>query len=280
MGHPVADILLEAARTCRDDPRRDGNVLHFDAGERMIVCGDLHGNRPNLAKVISHADLKSSDSRVLILQELLHGGPTDAEGGCRSFEILLRAARLKNQHPRAVYFLLSNHDVTELTDGEITKNGVGKIKALRAGLANAYGADADEVVEAMKHLLLSLPLLAQCGNGVAISHSLPSPGREDRFKLDVLRRPYRREDFRRGGAVYEFVWGRRHSAASLETMAAMLDAEAFVNGHQPQLDGFLVNKRQLILASEHPCGAIAEFDADEPVDPELLDTLVRRISAL
>jgi len=280
MAHPVAHTFLIAAELNRQCERRDGNLLNIRPNERIIVTGDIHGHRTNLMKVIKHAALGTDPNRVLILQEILHGGPTDGKGGDRSFELLMRVARLKDQYPEQVHLLMANHDTAELTGNEITKDGYGTCESFRTGLANAFGADADEVGRAIHEFLLSLPLVAKCPNGILIAHSLPSPGRERFFAPDILHRPYREEDFHRGHPIYELVWGRRQDEASLAIMAQLFGSDLFITGHQPQDNGYLVNGRQLILASEHSHGAIAEFDADEEIELDMFDTIVRRISTL
>ena len=280
MAHPVADMLAAAAEHCRTEGHREGNLLRFNAGERLIVTGDIHGYRPSLVKIIHHAALGTDPKRMLLLQELIHGGPLDAQGGDRSFEVLLRAVRLKQQYPAQVHFILANHDLSELTGNEISKDGCGTCQAFRLGLDTAYGQDAGEIHQAICSFLAALPLAARCPNGVLISHSLPSPGRERFFDPAVFTRPYQDEDFRRGGSIYEWVWGRRHTPEALDALVAQLDAGIFINGHQPQDNGYLLNGRQLILASEHPHGAIAELDAGEELDLDLLDTIVRPIARL
>ncbi|NLF32469.1 MAG: hypothetical protein GX591_16460 [Planctomycetes bacterium] len=280
MAHPVADMLLEAAEHCRTEDHRQGNVVGLTGDARVIVTGDIHGNRPNLVKIIQHAALGADPRRVLVLQELIHGGPTDAEGGDRSFEVLLRAVRLKQQHPAQVHFILANHDLSEMTGNEISKDGCGACKAFRCGLDHAYGDDAAEIHQAIRTLLAALPLAVRCPNGVLITHSLPSPGREAFFDPAVFTRPYQDEDLRRGGSIYELVWGRRHTPQSLAGLIERMGAGIFINGHQPQDCGYLLNDRQLILASEHPHGTIAEFDAGEELDLDMLDTIVRPIVRL
>ncbi len=280
MAHPVAEIFTTAAEFNETADRRQDNALLFEPGDRLIVTGDIHGNRGNLSKIIIHANLKANPNRMLILQELIHGGPIDANGGCRSFEALVRAARIKNQFPEQVHFLLSNHDAAQMAGNEITKDGCGSCKIFTQGLINAYGDDADEIVAAMNAFFRSEPLLARCPNGVVISHSLPSPGREQFFDPKMIDRPYEDLDFGKGQSVYEMIWGRRQTPASLDIMADILGATAFINAHQPQASGYRITGRQLILASEHPRGVIAEFQADEEIDLELLDTLTVRIATL
>ena len=279
--HPVAELLLQAASLNQSEhcPRRQGNVLSFDAGDRIVCAGDIHGDRGILARLLKHAN-PGGEGRRLILQELLHGGPADAQGADRSIEVLMRAARAKVQHPDGVFFILSNHDLAELTDGEISKDGCGACKSFRQGMANAFGEAAGEILAAVKTFIASCPLGARCANHVFISHSLPSPGREKCFDPAVLQRPYQDEDYRRGGSIYELVWGRRHDADCLEIMGQMLHAGLFLNGHQPQDNGYEHNGRQIIIASDHPLGCFAEFDAGEVIDPALFDTIVRRLNAI
>jgi hypothetical protein len=280
MPHPVADILLKAATHNGSESHRQGNLLEFRSGERLIVCGDLHGHRHNLAKVIAYAALGSLASRMLIIQEVIHGGAIDNEGGDRSFELLVRAARLKNQFPSQVHFLLSNHDMAQFTDNEITKNGCGFCKAFDIGLAKAYGADAEEIGAACDVFFRSQPLAGRCPNGIFISHTLPSPARCKHFDPEIFHRPYREQDFRSGGAVYDMVWGRHHDEATLDQMALLLNCTMFVNAHQNQDDGFALNGRQLIIASDHAHGTIAEFSADENIPLDLLSSVVRPIVRL
>lgn len=281
MSHPAAHIFLDAARHNQSEAHRSGNVVEFRPQEHLIVAGDLHGHRQNFVKILPHAALGADPSRMLVLQEIIHGGPADSQGGCRSCELLLRAARLKSQHPAQVHFLMGNHDVAQLTGNEITKEGCGVCKAFQDGVHTAFGADAGEVYAAIREFLRSLPLAARCPNGLVLSHSLPSPGRVSLFDPAVLNRPYEDEDFLRGHSVYELTWGRRQDETVLKEMATLLGGQLFVTGHQPQENGFSINAgRQLILASDHAHGVIAEFNADQPVEGDDLAHLVRPIVTL
>lgn len=280
MAHPVADIFHGTAELNRQKDHRQGNTLHFRHNEHVIVCGDIHGNRRNLVKVIEHAGLGSSPTTMLVLQEIVHGGPPDADGGDRSFEPLLLAARLKSQHPQQVHFLLGNHDLAQMTDNEISKDGQGVCEAFRRGLANAYGQGAEEVAAAIDEFFRSVPLAARCPNGVFISHSLPSPSRTEMFDPGILHRPYTDEDCCRGGSVYELVWGRRHDPPTLQRLAGSLGAKLFITSHQPQDGGFAINGPQLIVMSCQPNGVIAQFDANEQIEADALPTIVRRIAKL
>jgi len=280
MPHPVANTFHQAAELVASSPIRRGNCLHFAESDEIVYAGDIHGHRQNLARVIARSDLPGHPSRRLVLQELLHGGPIDEKGGDRSVEVLLRAARLKINHPDRVFFLIANHDLAQLTGNEITKNGVGMCKAFDAGVDHAFGDSAGEVRAAVHELLRSLPLAARCPNGMFLAHSLPSPDRMELVDWDILNRPYRDEDLRRGGSLYEWTWGRRHTAEQLADLAGRLDAEQFLMGHQPVEAYEIQHDRAVILASDSAHGVVMIFSAGEPVPNERLAELIKPIVTL
>jgi len=281
VAHPVAETFAQAAHRIRTDPQRQGNTLSFAKEDEVVYAGDIHGARANLAKIIGFADLAAHPRRRLVLQEIIHGGPTDADGGDRSVELLLRAARLKIAHPEGVFFLMANHDLAQVTGNEITKEGRGACEAFDRGLDHNFGPAAAEVRAAVKDFLRCLPLAAKCPNGIFLAHSLPSPNRMDLMDWTILDRTYRDEDLRRGGSAYEVTWGRGHTPAQLDALAETLGATQFLLGHQHIPTGHqIVPNRAMILASDHQHGAVAVFDAGEPVADDGLADLVRPIVAL
>ena len=281
MSNATADIFRQAAALNLEDSRREGNLLHAERDCEMVVTGDIHGQRAALAKIIDFAAPSLLPQRRLILQELIHGPPDPRTGHDRSIELLLRAARLKCSLPDQVLFVLGNHDLAQLTGGEITKEGRGVCKAFAAGVAFAFGDDGEEVLAAVGEFLASIPLAVQCPGGTWISHSLPSPASMERFGTDALRRSYRPEDLRRGGAVYEWTWGRGHTVEQLETLAGKLGVEFFVLGHRRVEAGFeLIGTRALSLASDHEHGCVLQFRSDERLEAATAEACVRPIAAL
>jgi hypothetical protein len=264
-----------------EDGARHGNCLDFADSSEIVYAGDIHGHRQNLAKIIRFADLPSHRRRRLVLQELLHGGPADEQGGDRSFELMLRAARLKANHPDGVYFLISNHDLAQFTGSEVTKDGHGMCQAFDEGLDHSFGDDAGEVRAAVHQFLRRLPLAGRCPNGILMTHSLPAPRRMELIDWDIFDRPYRDEDFQRGGTVYEWTWGRGHTADQLQDIGRRLDARQFLLGHQPVEAGFeIVHQRAAIVASDDAHGAVMVFQADQAVPDDQLASLVRPIVSL
>ena len=281
MPHPVAKTFLQAAELIAGDAARQGNCLHFGPGEEIVYTGDIHGHRENLAKIIGYADLPAHPGRRLVLQEVIHGGAGGDAGDDRSVDVLLRAARLKVSFPDQVFFLIGNHDVAEIANNEITKNGRGVCRAFGAGLKRMFGPDAKELRSAVHEMLRGQPLLARCANGILLSHSLPSPRRMKRVDWTILERPYRDGDFRRGGSVYEWTWGRGHTAEQLAALAERLGARQFLLGHEHIETGWEVHHdRLVILASNHSHGAVAVFEAGTEIPDNAITRHCKPIVAL
>ena len=282
MPSPVPDIFRQAARLNAEDPRRRGSTIHLtQETPEVIVVGDLHGNRAGLSDVIRYADLDRSESRVLILQEIVHG-PPDPPGGCdRSIEVLLRSARLKVTYAEKVIFLLGNHDLAQVTGNEITKDGRGVCKDFNEGVGLCFGEEAPEVLEAVKDFIVSMPLAVRCPNSVLVTHSLPSPARMDIAGPDILDRTYQESDFVRGGPVYEWTWGRGHTDQQTDQLAQQLGVGFFILGHQHIPEGWrTLTSRALAVASDHPKGCLVHFNTADPLTSETVTECIKPIASL
>jgi hypothetical protein len=283
MGSPVAEVFRKAAEVLRADPRRSGHVLSLGGAEEFLVSGDLHGNRANLARIVSHASLASHPGRVLVLQEIAHGPDDRRTGHDRSVEVLLRAVRLMLERPEQVLFVLGNHDVAQVTGNEITKQGRGSCEAFEKGVREGFGDDAEEILQAVDEYLLAIPLAIRCGQGVWISHSLPAPSRTALAGTDVFdwTGPYPPESLRRGGPVYEWTWGRAHTPEQIDALAERLGVEFFLLGHQHVEAGFeVVSPRAMVVASDHNRGCLCRFGADETLTGETAPDHVLQIQSL
>ncbi len=278
----AADIFRQAAELNREDSRREGNTVRLGGDCQITVAGDIHGHRPNLARIISYANLTNDARRYLVLQEIIHAPVDPASGQDRSIEPLLRAVRLKCAHPEQVLFLLGNHDVAQITGNEIMKGGQSYCKTFIEGVKYAFGdEDSHEILSAVNEFLLSMPLAVRCDNGVLIAHSAPSPKRMEAAGTDILRRAYRDEDLARGGAAYEWTWGRGHTPEQLDALAAELGMDFFVLGHQHVSSGLeVISPRAVTLASDHPHGKILHFSTDAPLTAEAAVEKAKPIVAL
>lgn len=282
MSSVTADIFRQAAQLNTEDPRRRGATVHLASDQLdIVVSGDIHGNRSSLAKIIDYAAVGSSPSRLLILQEIVHG-PLDARTGHdRSVEVLLRAARLKVSHSQNVIFLMGNHDLAQVTGNEINKDGRGVCRSFDEGVEFCFGAEAPDILDAIKELAISMPLAVRCPNNVMVIHSLPSPHRMHLAGLDVLDRPYAEADFLRGGAAYEWTWGRDQTDQQTDQLAEQLGVEFFVLGHQYTPDGWqMVTSRAVAIASDHAMGCVVHFDTAAALTAETITDHIKPLRSL
>ena len=281
MPNAFAETFKTAAGLNRNDPCRRGGLVTLDeAVAEVLLAGDIHGHRGNLAKITEFAALSSHPDRVLVLQEIIHG-PLDANGRDRSIELLARAARLKVAHPRQVLFLLGNHDLAQVTGNEITKEGHGVCKSFAAGVSYNFGPEADEVTSALLEFLTSMPLAIRCPNGVLLSHSLPNATRMDKVDLTFARRDYGPEEMSRGGSAYEWTWGRQQTPEQLAEIGRRLGVSFFVLGHRHSGNGWeKVTDSAVSVSSDNEHGHLLRMDVRQPATYESVVAGLRPIVAL
>jgi hypothetical protein len=269
----AAELLREAASLIREDPARQGPVLHFGSAGQVVMTGDMHGHLRNFAKLQKFCDLARSPGRSVILHELIHadtgGGQADL-----SIELLVRAVAWKIEFPDNVFFLQSNHELAQLRGQEITKGGRSVLDDFAAGTRQIYGAGAEDVLAATSEYIAALPLAARTANGVFLAHSLPDPTWD--FDFSVLERDPDARDLAPGGAAYSLVWGRFHSTADVERFADQLGVRLCVVGHTPQEDGYTVVGRLMIIASDHNHGVFLPIDLSRSYTMDELEPCVRK----
>lgn len=270
----------EAAEAARDTPSRAGNLvaLGADDGDDVMVCADLHGQRLNFKRLLAIAALDDHPRRHLIMQEVCHGGPNYPGGGCMSHLLLEDAAELKVRYPQRFHFLLSNHELAELTDFPIAKASRMLNLQFRCGLRELYGERAEEVRAAAIGFIASCPLAVRLENRVFICHSTPENLAEKPFDASVFERELEDDDFTVGGAVFRLVWGRDFRAENADEFCRLVDADLLIQGHEPCARGYQTpNARQVILDS---CGFQACYlitSIAEPTDQQQLVEQVRHL---
>ena len=167
-------------------------MLTAETADDVMITADLHGHRKNFNSIKKIADLERNPRRHLILQEVCHGGPTyPTNGGCMSHSMLEDVAKLKAQFPERVHFLLSNHELAELTDYPIIKSKKMLNLMFRLGLQEMYGPAAEKVREAYTAFIRSCPLAVRLPGGVFICHSLPEKCDSQGFDRDILHARWR-----------------------------------------------------------------------------------------
>ncbi|MFA5293295.1 MAG: metallophosphoesterase [Phycisphaerae bacterium] len=254
--------LLEAGILAnQQDKYRKANVTVLPQNGDVVVAGDIHGHRRNFERVVSYSNLEKNPDRHLILQEIIHGGAEDQQGGCLSYEVLADAVKLKTEYPDRVHLILANHDTAFINNSDVMKGGKEMNAAMRAAMQRSFGKDVKAVESAIERFLFSQPLAVRCPNRIWISHSLPSDRTLGKFDFTIFDRNLKISDIVRPNSAYLLTWGRGQSEETLEFLAQKLDVDFFVLGHQVQESGWMSNNKNLIIIdSQHNHGHLLRFD--------------------
>jgi hypothetical protein len=212
----------------------------------------------------------------VILHELIHEEPARHGDPDFSIDLLLRAAQWKCQFPDNVFFLQSNHELSQLLGHEITKGGRSVLYDFERGVRERYGGGGDAVLDAVGDYLESLPLAARTANGVFLAHSLPDALVLDVFDMSVFDRVPTEADLSPAGSAYWLVWGRFQTPQVLEYYARRFSADIFIVGHTPQETGYAIVGRMIILASDHAHGVFLPIDLARKYTVEELERQIRK----
>ncbi len=230
---------------------------------------------------MKRAALAANPRRHLVVQELVHDPRADPDGdaGDLSHRLVDLVCALMCQFPGRVHYLPGNHEISELTDRSIGKNGIPLNDLFRKGIETSYGDMAEPIRVAYLGLFRSLPLAIRTQNRVFLCHTLPEEQQLDTFDPSILgEADWPAPSLLRGGSVYAMTWGRDTSIETADRFAKIVDADLFVCGHQPCDEGFLrANDRLLILDGTDPLPVLLAFPARGPIT---MDDLVAGISPI
>ena len=261
MPQTVIDLLKKGIEANHADKYRRGNIVHLPANGSLILSGDLHGHRRNFEKIVSFADLANHSDRHVLIQEVIHGGPEDGQGGCFSYQLLYDVVRFKLSYPDRVHVIMGNHDTAYINNNEVMKDGREMNRAIHLAMEREFRENVEGIELATKQFLFSQPLALKCENGIWASHSLPANRLADRFDPEVFHRPLKVDDIIRPGSAYLLTWGRNHTQALLDRMAERLDCDLFILGHQPQEKGWgRAGTNLIIIDSSHNHGCLLSVD--------------------
>jgi len=261
MPQTIIDLLHKAAEANHADSFRRGNLIHLPAHGSLIISGDIHGHRRNFERIVTFADLLNNPDRHIVLQEIIHGGPEDHQGGCLSYKLLFDVVRYKLKFTDRVHLVMGNHALSFVSNSEIMKDGKEMNRAMCQALEREYKQASKDIKLAIIQFLFSQPLAVRCDNRIWLSHSLPSNHLADKFDSQILDRRLKISDCEKPGSAYLITWGRRHSQALLDKMAKLFDVDIFILGHQPQEKGWCkAGKNTIIIASDHNHGCLLAID--------------------
>jgi hypothetical protein len=278
----VVETLGAAADENRMEPLRHEQVVFLPAEGELWMTGDLHDHRRNFEKLVKAVDLGNHPQRHLVLHELIHGDHYDATGAEESWITLYKAAELKCDFPEQVHFMLANHDLAQVHGKGIMKAGLSVCEAFTKGVKKAFEGSHHIVTAAITEFLLSLPLAIKAENGIFCCHSLPTDDQIDNFDYSIFERPLAGPDYAaRSGPVYQLIWGRNMSPATVDKFAEQVGASVIITGHQPQEMGYATNgDKHLILASDHNQGVFLPIDLSQSYTLDDLVANLRKFVAL
>jgi hypothetical protein len=261
MAEDLIELLQTGIKANESDRFRRHNLIVGPDTGGMVISGDIHGHRRNFERIVTYAALDKNSDRHLVLQEIIHGGPEDEQGGCLSFELLADAVRLKVDYPDRVHFILANHDTAFISKRAVTKGGKEMNAAMRAAIRRRFGSWTKDVESAMERFLFSQPLAVRCLNRIWISHSLPSDRMINKFDFSIFHRKLKISDIVKPNSAYLLTWGRGHSGKTRAFLAQQFDVDLFVLGHQIQETGWMSNNENLIIIdSQHDHGHLLHID--------------------
>jgi hypothetical protein len=271
MPQTIVELLNEGKEANTADRFRRGNVVYLPGDVSLIATGDIHGHRRNFDRIVAYADLENNPERHVVLQEIIHGGPQDAQGGCLSYRVLFDVVRYKLSFPDRVHIILGNHDVACISEITVMRGGKEMNCSMSLALEREFQQDSNEIKSAIKQFLFSQPLAVKCENRIWLSHSLPGNRLVNKFDRQILDRPLEDDDLVRPGSAYLLTWGRNHNQKTLDKMAEMLDADIFILGHQAQQQGWSrAGENLIIIASDHNHGCLLPVDLAKSYTTEML----------
>jgi predicted phosphodiesterase len=276
MPQTIIDLLNSGVEAGNADRFRRSNLIYLPSDVQLIATGDIHGHRRNFERIVAFADLNNNPDRHVLLQEIIHGGPKDAQGGCLSHKLLFDAVRYKLKFPDRVHIIMGNHDIAFINNSNVMKDGEEMNRLMRLALEREFQAAGADIELAIRQFLLSQPLAVRTENRIWLSHSLPADHFADKFDRQILDRPLETGDCEKPGSAYLLTWGRNLSQQTLDKMAELFDVDIFILGHQPQQQGWSrAGKNLIIIASDHNHGCLIPIDLAKSYTIETLtDSIV------
>lgn len=252
----------------RESPLRRGSAVRLPARGRLLATGDLHDNPVHLQKIIRLAKLDQSPDHHVVLHEMIHSERL-VNNLDLSYRTLVRVAQLVLQYPKQVHPLLANHELAQYTGKGVSKGAGNSVELFNDGLAYVFGDDWEPMLDAIKTFITAMALALIAGNGVFCAHSLPSVRMMKHFDLGVLERELQPADFNSPeGSAHLMVWGRDHTVAQVDELAARWNVQVFCIGHEHAPAGIEVKGRMIILNSDHDRAVALPLDLSQTPNTE------------
>jgi hypothetical protein len=270
------DLFDRAASALRSAAVRAKSIVRLPQRGRLLVTGDLHDNPLHLRKTLALARLDASADHHVILHELIHGERL-INGMDFSYRMLGQVAHLVLQFPGQVHPLLANHELAQMTGRGVSKGAGNSVELFDEALDYVFGDEAESVAGSIRRFIRAMPLALVSESGLCCAHSLPAPGMMAKFDASVLEREMQDEDYQPpAGAAHLMVWGRGHTAAQVDQLAARWGVSLFCIGHEHIETGIeLKHPRLLVLNSDHERGVVLPVELAGP--PRADEAILRAV---
>jgi hypothetical protein len=271
----VIAVLEAGAEANVRSPCRQGSIDVIDPPGWLIATGDLHDNPIHYAKLLTQANLSMSGDphaqragKHLTLHEIIHSDRL-FQGMDLSYRMLTQVALLKARYPELVHTLVGNHEIAQLINAPVIKDGVRCVEAFHAGLGYVFGSEAERVDAAARRFIRSMPLALEVRTPrgtILCAHSLPPASAMGRFDAGILRRDLTDDDYQpRVGSAYLMTWGRGYDAEGLEDLVERWGVTMFLLGHEKAEEGVkFVPPNAIVLASDHDRGTFLPINLQKP----------------
>lgn len=268
----VCEVFREGAEANRRAACRRGSIDVIRPPGVLIATGDLHDNPVHFERLVEAAELgegaPAGSTTHLVLHEIIH--PDRLVNGMDfSFRALAKVADLKRRFPERVHVLLGNHELGQMLNAAIVKDGVRNVDAFKAGLEYAFGEEWERVEGAVHEFIRSMPLALRAvtpRGDILVAHSLPPAALMSRFDATVLSRDLTEADYEaRRGAAYLMTWGRGYDAELIEDLVERWGINLFVLGHEKVEEGArFIPPAAVVLNSDHARGVYLPIDLERP----------------
>jgi hypothetical protein len=281
----VVAALRAGANANRTAKCRRLSIDYIEGPGRLIATGDLHDNPMHFSKLVRAAGMDGSVPPELVshltLHEVIHSDRL-LNGMDMSYRVLARVADLKSRFPEHVHTMLGNHELAQMMNHIIMKDGVRSVEAFNAGVYYIFGERCDEVYDAILDFIRSMPIALRVHTpkgDILCAHSIPPAAIMTRFDTTILSRELSEEDYGIRGAAHAMTWGRGYDAGGLEDLTERWGVWYFVLGHEHTDRGWnFVPPNAVVLNSDHSQGVFLPIDMSNPSRPEEVGRRVVRLA--
>jgi len=276
-------LFKQAVHAVRADKFRKGDVILLPPEGDIVISADMHGDLDNFEKIQEISDLENNPNRHVIIHELIHN--LYSKGKDRSYDILKEAVEWKVKYPNNVHMIIANHDLCEIDETPIRKDGKEIKLVFSDSTMRHLGKYGDKIRETCKQYLSNLPIGVRTASRLWISHSIPQKFL-NKFNLSMFMEGMtlggvkNRMDAYRREIIHDLVWGRDFSEATAKRFAEKVKADNLIIGHERAVKGYLVpNSKTIILDSIGEEGCFIYLKLNKKYKQEQIVKNIRKIDA-